>query len=106
MKFTAFSLLSLACAAVASREGEAAMDRLMSVKVEERERFRAEGLFDANQYPDLGSQKCVNGKAGEYSCENVDLLGFLSHQAMGGKTREGNDIWGMLLTENISNKAH
>ncbi|PKX93417.1 uncharacterized protein P174DRAFT_409642 [Aspergillus novofumigatus IBT 16806] len=94
MKFTAFSLLSLACAAAASREGEAAMDRLMSVKIEQRERFRAEGLFDLNQYPDLGSQKCVNGKAGEYSCENVDLLGFLSHQAMGSKTREGNDIWG------------
>lgn len=96
MKITALSLLSLGCAAAASREGEAAMDRLMSVKLEQREKFRAQGLFNANQYPDMGSQKCVNGKAGEYSCENVDLLAFLSHQAMGSTTREGNDIWGMI----------
>ncbi len=35
---------------------------------------------------------CADGMAGNYPCQNVDLLGHLSHAAMGGGT--GNDIWG------------
>ncbi|EAW13493.1 uncharacterized protein ACLA_055410 [Aspergillus clavatus NRRL 1] len=93
MKFSALSLLHLACAATAS-QGEFAMNRLMSTKLNHWSKARTQGMFDANRYPDLGKQKCANGTAGEYSCENVDLLGFLSHQAMGSETREGNDIWG------------
>ncbi|THC96682.1 hypothetical protein EYZ11_003837 [Aspergillus tanneri] len=89
-----FSLI-LACAVVASREGESRMAHLMSLKLEHRERARSQGLFRVNKYTDKGSTKCVDGKAGEYSCENVDLQGFLSHQALGSTTREGNDIWGM-----------
>ncbi|KAE8153574.1 hypothetical protein BDV25DRAFT_127090 [Aspergillus avenaceus] len=94
MKQALLSSLALACLAVASRQGAPVMDHLMSLKVEHRERARAQGLFKANNYIDLGKTACVDGKAGEYSCENVDLLGFLSHQAMGSTTREGNDIWG------------
>ncbi|KAA8650254.1 uncharacterized protein ATNIH1004_002936 [Aspergillus tanneri] len=81
-----FSLI-LACAVVASREGESRMAHLMSLKLEHRERARSQGLFRVNKYTDKGSTKCVDGKAGEYSCENVDLQGFLSHQALGSTTR-------------------
>ena len=35
---------------------------------------------------------CAGGTAGNYPCQNVDLLGHLSHAAMGAGT--GNDIWG------------
>ncbi|KAE8423460.1 hypothetical protein BDV36DRAFT_92160 [Aspergillus pseudocaelatus] len=94
MKSSFISLLSLACLGAASREGAPVMSHLMSIKTEHRERARAQGLFRPNNYIDLGKTPCVDGKAGEYSCENVDLLGFLSHQAMGSTTREGNDIWG------------
>jgi choice-of-anchor B domain-containing protein len=40
-----------------------------------------------------GVTKCVNGKAGEYPCDGVDMVSFLSIGAMGGGD-EGNDIWG------------
>ena len=35
---------------------------------------------------------CADGTAGNYPCQNVDLLGHLSHAAMGMGI--GNDIWG------------
>ncbi|GES58635.1 regulatory P-domain-containing protein [Aspergillus terreus] len=94
MKWTLLSSLALASLATASFEGEAKMSHLMSLKMQSRERARASGLFQVNRYMDRGATKCKNGKAGEYSCDNVDLNAFLSHQAMGSVTREGNDIWG------------
>ncbi|KAH8433784.1 uncharacterized protein LDX57_011418 [Aspergillus melleus] len=94
MKLSIISALALACAVTASREGESRMAHLMSLKLEHRERARSQGLFKVNKYIDQGSTKCVDGKAGEYSCGNVDLQGFLSHQALGSTTREGNDVWG------------
>ncbi|KAL4814971.1 hypothetical protein BDW67DRAFT_165040 [Aspergillus spinulosporus] len=99
MKLSALSLLSIACVATASRHGAETMEYLMSLKQQSRERARAQGLFDINRYPDEGAKKCKNGKAGEYSCENVDLLSFLSHQALGSATREGNDVWGWTSAE-------
>jgi hypothetical protein len=95
MKWTLLSSLALASLATASFEGEAKMSHLMSLKMQSRERARASGLFQVNRYMDRGATKCKNGKAGEYSCDNVDLNAFLSHQAMGSVTREGNDIWGV-----------
>lgn len=94
MKLALVSLLSLACVASASHQGGRTMEHLMSLKMQSRERARAQGLFNLNRYPDEADKKCSQGKAGEYSCENVDLLGFLSHQALGSVTREGNDLWG------------
>ncbi|KAF7592141.1 hypothetical protein BBP40_000628 [Aspergillus hancockii] len=94
MRSTILSFLSLASLATASREAAPVMNHLMSIKTEHREQARAQGLFKLNNYIDLGKTPCVNGKAGEYSCENVDLLGFLSHQALGSTSREGNDVWG------------
>jgi choice-of-anchor B domain-containing protein len=38
------------------------------------------------------SRECVDGQAGPYPCENVDLLGTLPLPALGGAT--GNDLWG------------
>jgi choice-of-anchor B domain-containing protein len=35
---------------------------------------------------------CVDGMAGAYPCDNVDLLEYVSHAALGGS--DGNDIWG------------
>ncbi|OJJ06691.1 hypothetical protein ASPVEDRAFT_140969 [Aspergillus versicolor CBS 583.65] len=94
MKFALISILSLACVASASHQGGRTMEHLMSLKMQSRERARAQGLFNLNRYPDQADKKCSQGKAGEYSCENVDLLSFLSHQALGSVTREGNDLWG------------
>ncbi|KAL4767973.1 hypothetical protein BDW60DRAFT_211467 [Aspergillus nidulans var. acristatus] len=99
MKLSALSLLSVACVVTASRHGAETMEYLMSLKQQSRERARTQGLFDINRYPDEGAKKCRNGKAGEYSCENVDLLSFLSHQALGSATREGNDVWGWTSAE-------
>ena len=35
---------------------------------------------------------CVNGMAGEYPCENIDFLSFMSGSALGGGSM--NDVWG------------
>ncbi|KAK4666481.1 hypothetical protein QC763_0047370 [Podospora pseudopauciseta] len=52
------------------------------------------GVFDINRYAAQAATSCVNGKAGEYQCKNVDLVSFLRHQDMGSSTRRGNDVWG------------
>lgn len=96
MKLSVVSLLSVAALATASHQGAKTMEYLMSLKSQSRERARAQGLLNINRYPDEGQKKCTGGKAGEYACENIDLLSFLSHQAMGSATREGNDLWGKL----------
>merc|ERR1712164_103673 len=38
-------------------------------------------------------EKCESSYAGEYQCENVDLLSFVSLKDM-GTTGDANDIWG------------
>ncbi|SPO06072.1 uncharacterized protein DNG_08761 [Cephalotrichum gorgonifer] len=70
------------------------MAALKERKVSHREKEIADGVFDLNRYAAVGPTACVNGKAGEYSCNKVDLLGFLRHEDVGSVTREGNDIWG------------
>lgn len=40
------------------------------------------------------SAKCKNGFAGEYPCNNVDLLDFISHEDLGATGKRGNDVWG------------
>jgi hypothetical protein len=61
-----------------------------------RDSSRKIGAFATNAYSSVAAvNTCTNGKAAStYSCSNVDMHGFLSHQAMGSSTREGNDIWG------------
>jgi hypothetical protein len=72
------------------------MKELRQRKMALRESEASAGVFDKDRYKKVSSAtSCTNGKAGGYSCNNVDLLGFLRHQDMGSRTREGNDIWGM-----------
>jgi hypothetical protein len=59
------------------------------------EKQAAAGVFDKDRYKVSSSTACVDGKAGGYSCKNVDMKGFLRHQDMGSRTRVGNDVWGM-----------
>lgn len=44
---------------------------------------------------------CINGFAGEYPCENVDLLAHMSLGEIGGSSA-GNDIWGW--TDEVSGR--
>ena len=71
------------------------MSTLRQRKTSQREKDIAAGQFDVDRYEAVDATACTDGKAGEYSCNNVDLLGFLRHQDIGSQTREGNDIWGM-----------
>lgn len=74
------------------------MSTLRQRKTEQREKDIAAGLFDEDRYEATGATACEDGKAGEYLCNNVDLVGFLRHQDAGSRTRQGNDIWGMPST--------
>jgi hypothetical protein len=96
MKLSVLSTLAVASLALADQE---TMDRLMSIKLAQREAYRAAGAFAPAKHSNNNRlQQCKNGKSGEYSCENVDMHGFLSHEELGSKTREGNDLWGMLAS--------
>lgn len=104
MRLAAFALLS-ACSQLAAGTAigfetrDNRMDVLMAMKMETRSRMKAEGAFDSGIYErghKAGYTKCVNGKAGEYACSGIDMAGFLTHGQMGSKTREGNDVWGMI----------
>ena len=96
MKVSLF-LSFLAVAGFASAAKPAAMERLMTLKSEQREAFRSQGVFDRGRYGrDNKFHKCRGGRSGEYACNNVNMHGFLSHEEMGSTTREGNDVWGML----------
>lgn len=92
-----FATLLLAGFAATMTADELKMDHLMGMKLEHWSKMRAEGMFDSNRVAS-GAQKvpCSGGKAGEYLCDHVDLLSFLSHEDMGSTTREGNDVWGTL----------
>ncbi|EEQ85474.1 uncharacterized protein BDCG_08743 [Blastomyces dermatitidis ER-3] len=71
------------------------MQRLMDMKLAAQEKLRKEGFFDEGRFKSIKrEERCVNGKAGEFSCKNVDMTSFLSHQDMGSRTRRGNDVWG------------
>lgn len=100
MKISILAALELAAAAVASEHSfgstdmENKMEHLMSLKISHNEMKRAAGVFAEGKYKAMGATPCKGGKAGEYSCGNVDLEGFLPHGDMGSETRQGNDIWG------------
>jgi choice-of-anchor B domain-containing protein len=49
-----------------------------------------------------GPIECVNGMAGVYPCDNVDLLSFVPNGNMGGGT--GNDVWGW--TDSLTGKEY
>lgn len=90
-----FTLGALGFSLAVAQQDVSRMASLKAMKIATRQRMQAEGAFDVNKYEShQGVTPCVDGKAGEYSCDNVDLHGFLTHGDMGSATREGNDIWG------------
>ncbi|RYP69365.1 hypothetical protein DL769_005291 [Monosporascus sp. CRB-8-3] len=70
------------------------MEVVMGKKKSHTEANIAAGVYDVDRYNKVGATPCVNGTAGEYSCDGVDLMGFLRHQDMGSRERRGNDVWG------------
>ncbi len=59
------------------------------------EAFEADRLPAQNLPAVAGKVACVAGVAGDYPCQNVDLLAFLPLADIGGGGNvEGNDIWG------------
>jgi choice-of-anchor B domain-containing protein len=50
----------------------------------------------------MGATPCVNGTAGTFPCQNIDLASFLPLADIGGGT--GNDVWGW--TDPLTNKEY
>jgi len=61
------------------------MEVLKARKMEHQNAKEQAGQFAMNAYAAANSTACVNGQAGEYKCNNVDMLGFLRHQDMGSR---------------------
>ncbi|EAA26632.1 hypothetical protein GE21DRAFT_2745 [Neurospora crassa] len=91
MKTSTFLAAVTAFAGTAAAES---MAKLRELKIDTWARQHEAGAYDIDRYQATAATSCVNGKAGEYQCSNVDLKGFLRHQDMGSSTRKGNDIWG------------
>jgi len=71
------------------------MEELRGRKETQRAEDFAAGVFDEDRYTAMATgTACVDGKAGEYACNKIDLKAFLRHQDMGSRTRVGNDVWG------------
>lgn len=73
------------------------MEDLKTLKVAQRDQDVADGVFGLNRYSLQAATSCSGGMAGEYSCNNIDLMGFLRHQDLGSTTRTGNDVWGKFI---------
>lgn len=71
-----------------------AMSTLRQRKESQFKKDKDAGMYDIDRYEATGAEACVDGMAGEYQCNNIDLKGFLRHQDLNSRTREGNDIWG------------
>jgi choice-of-anchor B domain-containing protein len=69
------------------------MQNVMQIKLQEHQQCVKAGLCPTLLNSSVAVTPCVNGKAGEYECSNVDMLSFLSLADM-GSNRDGNDIWG------------
>jgi len=94
MKHTAAKILAGAVLAATAHGKPESMEAMKLLKQQTWDAQRAAGAFDIDRYSRQAATRCTDGKAGEYSCDNVDLVSFLRHQDMGSSTRQGNDIWG------------
>lgn len=70
------------------------MEVLKQRKIDQHKKDRDAGIFDKDKYKTQSATACRDGKSGEYLCNKVDLKGFLRHQDLQSRTREGNDVWG------------
>jgi choice-of-anchor B domain-containing protein len=72
------------------------MNRVMPLINAQNKKCHKEGTCGPSYIEDLkssSSEKCENGMAGEYPCDGIDLMSFVSMKDLGGND-EGNDIWG------------
>ncbi|KAJ8514252.1 hypothetical protein ONZ45_g8188 [Pleurotus djamor] len=54
-----------------------------------------QGVFNTSKYPAITEPiRCVDGRAGEFRCRNIDLLSFSSHSDLGSATGRGSSSWG------------
>jgi hypothetical protein len=93
----ATSFITAVCALAATTTASETMSVLRKLKLDTWSAQSEAGIFDIDRYAAQAATACVNGKAGEYRCNKVDLVSFLRHQDMGSSTRRGNDIWGKVL---------
>lgn len=64
-----------------------------------KSKFSQQRIASANQQYTAASQSqsatpCVNGKAGAFSCNNIDLVAHVALEDFSFKPSAGNDIWG------------
>lgn len=70
-------------------------ETLMSKKRAAFSKHERMGAFNAKKWPKINKPTpCVNGKAGEFRCENIDLWYFASHADLGSATGQGSSSWG------------
>lgn len=69
-------------------------DAIMRNKTEHFAAKRAAGVYDSRKHRPLSYAACVNGRAGEFKCNNIDLYSFKSHADLGSATGEGSSSWG------------
>jgi choice-of-anchor B domain-containing protein len=69
------------------------MKLVMQLKNLERQECELLNMCPEAAAQDVSALPCVNGKAGEYDCNNVDLEAFVSLSTL-GSLGSGNDIWG------------
>lgn len=70
----------------------ARMPIVMKLKLEDHKKCVAEHKCPTVARA-LSNVQCVDGKADEYECNNVDLLAFVPLSEL-GSNGDGNDIWG------------
>jgi hypothetical protein len=73
---------------------------IMKAKESSWDQRRTAGKYNSSQYPVLSTYtRCVDGRAGEFRCKNVDLAYFANHQALGSSRGEGSSSWGWTSPE-------
>lgn len=73
------------------------MPEARALKIAHRNEARRKGFFNKGRWKRRTKGACTDGHVGEYACNNVNMLDFISHEEMGSITREGNDMWGTYL---------
>lgn len=102
MKYSLVASVFGASAVAASKAFDSArMENMMSLKTQQWEAAAARGVFGGSKKykKSTGVVPCVDGYAGEYKCNNVDLHAFLSHEDLGSESFTGNDVWGWTSAE-------
>ncbi|KAK5943803.1 hypothetical protein PMZ80_003084 [Knufia obscura] len=94
--FLTASLVAATTVAGAKINNAAKMEGMMELKEQQWSAAAQRGVFGGSKmYKKKTSvERCINGRAGEYQCKNIDMHAFLSHEDLGSEDLRGNDIWG------------